>query len=405
MNTYVILAAGNGVRLWPITEHIPKVMVRVLGKPMLEWIAEGIEKDANKMIVVVGAKKEKIEEWAAASPLRNKIVLVEQSERLGTGHALLQAEEEIGGDFIVLNGDNFFAPEAFKRIASEKGYWCFSKKVDDTRHYGVFETYGGRLKWFVEKPAEGKPGLANLNLMRLPKQFFDYLRKLEKSPRGEYELPDALFGFAKRNDVVVHELETYWNDVGFFWNLLDANAYAAENLMDEKCDGEIEKGAIVRGKVHLDVGSVIKAGTVVQGPCFIGDNCVVGPGAVLRPVTVLEGDNHVGVHADLKNCLFMRDADAHSAYVGDSVVCGGVNLGAGTRTANLRFDGKPVDVHFRDKRVNSGKRKLGCVVGAGTKTGVNVSIDCGVLIGENCRVHPGTVVNRTLDNNTVWNGD
>ncbi|PIT85955.1 nucleotidyl transferase [Candidatus Micrarchaeota archaeon CG10_big_fil_rev_8_21_14_0_10_59_7] len=404
MNTYVVLAAGNGVRLWPITEHIPKVMVRVLGKPMLEWICEGIDRDAEKIVLVVGAKKEKVEEWAAASRFRSKIVLVEQSERLGTGHALLQAEKEIKDDFVVLNGDNFFGADAFGRIASEGGYWCFSKKVEDKRHYGVFETDSGRLKWFVEKPEEGGPGLANLNLMRLPKEFFGYLRKLGKSPRGEYELPDALLAFAKKKDIVVHELETYWSDVGFFWNLLDANAYAAENLMDEKRDGEIEKGAIVKGKVHLGIGSVIKAGTVVQGPCYIGDNCAVGPGAVLRPVTVLEGDNHVGVHADLKNCLFMRGADAHSAYVGDSVVCGGVNLGAGTRTANLRFDEEPVDVYFRDKKVNSGKRKLGCVVGAGTKTGVNTSINCGVLIGENCRIFPGTVVGKTLDNCTVWKG-
>src|SRR3989344_7145844 len=85
---FVILAAGRGERLWPITNHIPKTMVRILKKPLLEWIVESVYNHARKIIVVVGSKKEAVMEHFSKSRFADKIVFVTQEEQHGSAHAL-----------------------------------------------------------------------------------------------------------------------------------------------------------------------------------------------------------------------------------------------------------------------------------------------------------------------------
>src|SRR3989338_4835123 len=92
---YVLLAAGNGKRLWPITEHQPKTMCKVLERPLLEWMVSAVYKNANKIIVVVGAHKEQVISHFENSKYSDKLVFVEQVEQKGTGHAVLQAEKYV----------------------------------------------------------------------------------------------------------------------------------------------------------------------------------------------------------------------------------------------------------------------------------------------------------------------
>ena len=122
---FVILAAGRGERLWPITNHIPKTMVRILKKPLLEWIVEGVYARARKIILVVGFKKGAVEEHFARSRFADKIVFVHQEKQNGTAHALLAAEKEVQGNFVVFNGDNFFDPHSFHSFLDEmrEGNW------------------------------------------------------------------------------------------------------------------------------------------------------------------------------------------------------------------------------------------------------------------------------------------
>ena len=125
----------------------------------------------------------------------------------------------------------------------------------------------------------------------------------------------------------------------------------------------------------------------------------------MRPYSYLEGDNHIGTGTEIKNSVVMRGASLHGAYAGDSIICPHVNLGAGTRIANLKFDESPVKSEIKGALVNSNRRKLGAVIGEGTKTGVNVSINCGVLIGSHCRIYPNTFVRKNLASGQAFSGD
>ncbi|MDP2717613.1 MAG: sugar phosphate nucleotidyltransferase [Candidatus Micrarchaeota archaeon] len=404
------MAAGRGTRLWPVGEALPKCMVRVLGKPLLEWALESIVRHAGRVVVVVGYKKELVLEHFKDKPYAGQLSFVVQTEQKGTGHALLQAKNAVSSDFVTVNGDSFHEPAfydfLFGAVKQKPGrFFAVAKKVEDARPFGLFDVQGGVLKGIREKPSEKTPGLVALGNYFLPKAFFSLLEKIPLSPRGEYELTDALSFFLSEQSLAVLEFFGYRGEMTYFWDHLDINIHALENFMDARIEGTIEPGAVVDGKLFLGKGSIIKAGSRIEGPAYIGENCLIGPNAFIRRGSVIENNCHVGT-SEIKNSVVMNGANVpHFSYVGDSVLCENVNLGAGSMIANLRFDDGPITVQFRQGPVESGRRKLGAAIGSGTKVGVNCSINCGVLIGHNCKIFPGTAVRHNLDNEAVFKGD
>ena len=403
MNDYLILAAGQGKRLWPITADIPKAMIRVLKKPLLEWMIEGVLPDARRIAIVVGYKRGVIENYFAAKPYADKIVFIEQREQRGTGHAVLQARDALRGadGFIIGSGDHFFHPSFYEAVRSEatKGKYFFTaKQVEDVSGLGVWKTdSNGKPTAIAEKAGRG-PGLANLNWARVPNEFFEILEKVAESPRGEIELTDAYAEFARRGGASLLRFDGFWSGIEFYYHYLDANAFALRELMRPAIEGEVEDGAVLKGKIFVGKGTTVRATSRIEGPAFIGENCVIGPHAFIRSGTTIEDHCHVG-SSEIKNSIVMSYSNApHYTYVGDSVICEDVNLGAGTTTANLRFDDAPIPV-FDPKsgeKISSGRRKLGCVIGAQTRVGINASINCGVAIGRKCRIYPHTLVKTNL---------
>ncbi len=412
MPAAVILAAGRGRRLWPVGEAMPKCMIRVLGKPLLEWVLDAILPHCTKAVIVVGYKKEMITDYFSAKPYASQLEFVEQNEQKGTGHALLQARDHVRGPFLTVNGDSFAEPrlyaEYLHRIRQKPSEWFgMAKNVQDARAYGLIHAdKQGRILRFEEKPKDAKSGLVALGNYYLPESFFGHLEKVPLSPRGEYEITDALNAFAASDTLHVQEFSGFRSEVTYFWDHLDINIHALEEFMTDKREGTIEPGAVVEGKLFLGKGSIVKAGSRIEGPAYIGENCLIGPNAFIRRGSVIENHCHVGT-CEVKNSVVMNGANVpHFSYVGDSVLCEDVNLGAGSMIANLRFDNEPIQVKFKDLgTVDSGRRKLGAAIGSGTKIGVNASINCGVLIGHDCKIFPGAKVTHNLDNETVYKGD
>ena len=186
-------------------------------------------------------------------------------------------------------------------------------------------------------------------------------------------------------------------DIGYPWDLLDANAALLAVLSSEN-HGSIEEGVHLSGPVVIGQGSVVKSGTYIEGPCIIGDNCRIGPHAYIRGATSIGDDCHIGHCTELKNSIVMAGTKIpHFNYVGDSVIGSGCNFGAGTKIANLRHDHAPVRVGGKDTR----HTKFGAVIGDNVRFGINCSVNVGSVIGSNANFAPNSSIEGSFGENAT----
>lgn len=186
-----------------------------------------------------------------------------------------------------------------------------------------------------------------------------------------------------------------------FWEYLGKS----EKIMEksgEGIEGTVEENVAIKGNLTLGKNSIIKSGTYIEGNVFIGENCIIGPKAYLRKGAVIADGCHIG-NSEIKNSVILSNSKIpHYSYVGDSIIGENVNFGAGTKIANLRFDNKSVKVEINGKKIDSGRRKLGVLVGHNVKTGINSSINCGIIVGNNCQIYPGRVAGRNLRKGEIF---
>ena len=391
----VVLAAGEGSRMRPLTEACAKPMLPIAGRPLLEHVLDTAAPYVDGYVLVVGYRADGIRDHVGEEHLGKPVEYVEQSEQLGTAHAVGQAAAYVDERFLVLNGDVVIPDDLVEDIVATRGPAMAVKPVDNPSAYGVIEQSGGRVTGIVEKPENPPTNLANLGLYALPGSIFELIDGLTLSPRGEYELTDALLDLVERGDsLAAVEYDGPWLDVGRPWELLDATELLLSDL-DRRLDGDVEEGATIRGDVVVEDGARVRAGAYVEGPVLIQSGADVGPNSYVRGTTVIGPGASVGNAVEIKNSILMAEANVnHLSYVGDSILGQGVNFGAGTTVANLRHDDANVKMRVKGEWVDTGRRKLGVVVGNGVKTGINTSINAGVVLGSGVMTRPGETVLR-----------
>ncbi len=397
----VILAAGFGRGLEPITHTRPKPLVPVVDRTLLEYHLDNLERASavRRVVVVAGylieRVREKVREVGRRYPF--EIEVVDQGRPLGTGHALLKGLEAVRSDSVlVIYADSAYTPEDLEEISkSPSPYLVAAHRVEDPRDYGVLVCGpSGELRDVIEKPPQPVSDLVNAGLYKLSTGIAAYLERVEPSPRGEYELTDAIRMLVKSGPAVrVYELR-YWRDLGRPWRYLEfCKEVLEKRVRAEEVLGRVESGVRIRGPVYVGESSEILSGTYIEGPAYIGDGVTLGPNAYVRPGTVILDGSRIGFSVEVKASVVMEKVHAsHLSYIGDSVVCENVNLGAGTILANLRLDDGEIKVRIKGVRVSTGRRKLGALLGGHVKTGVNVSVNPGIKVGAYSRIFPGVVL-------------
>ena len=388
----LILAAGRGIRMRPLTARLPKPLLPAGGAPFLDHQLHALaEAGVKRVVVLVGYRMREVHE-ALGDGQRFGLELeyLVQEEQLGTGHAVAQAAGELDSEFFCLNGDTLVTTETLRALATATGEHALAvAQVTDCGRYGLVKARKGKLVSIIEKGGEG-PGGINAGIYRFAPSIFKALKAIERSPRGEYELTTALEAVAQ--GVAVVEVEGDWLDLGRPWDLLAANALLLSR-MEPSIEGTVEEGAVLVGAVHVAMGAIVKAGSRIEGPAWIGPDATVGPNACIRGATMLGAGAKVGAASEVKNSILMERAKApHHNYVGDSILGRDCNLGSGTKIANLRHDGASIYAIVRGERVDSGLRKLGVILGDNVKTGINASLNVGTILGEGSVVGPGRVV-------------
>ncbi len=388
----LILAAGEGTRLRPLTTNIPKPLLTVAGKPYLAHLVQAL-RDAGitEQCILVGWKSNRVKEsFGDGRHMGVDLTSREQKERLGTANAIGVAEGSMDGDFVCVNGDVVMSPEAVAEMVEEfrrdRTPFMGAVEVPDPQRFGVVQHDHGRLVRIVEKPANPPSRLINGGFFGLTSEVFEHIHRTERSPRGEYEFTDTLNMMAGAMDVMVRRIKGDWMDVGYPWELLRANEFLMGRMKGE-VKGTVEPGAVLKGEVFVEEGALIRSGSYIEGPAFISKGCDIGPNCYIRPSTCLGEGVRVGSAVEIKNSIIMRRTHVpHHNYVGDSIVGERCNFGAGTKVANLRFDDRMVRVTTKGQMLSSGRRKLGVIMGDDVKTGVNAVIEPGTIIWE------GTVV-------------
>jgi len=237
--------------------------------------------------------------------------------------------------------------------------------------------------------------LVNKRIYHFGTSIFDVLRAIPLSERGEYELTDALNLLAGRESIAIVELSS-WMEIGRPWDILAADEVLLKDQVGQ-IFGEVESGATLKGDVSLGRGSIIRSGAYIQGPVLIGEDCDIGPNCFIRPTTCIGDRVRIGNAVEVKNSAIMNDSKiGHLSYVGDSVIGEGCNFGAGTVCSNLRHDGKNIRSYVKGERVDSGRRKLGVIMGDNAMTGINTSIYPGTVIEPGFRGTPAAVLKKLV---------
>jgi NDP-sugar pyrophosphorylase family protein len=218
----LISAAGRGTRMLELSKDKPKHLIEANGKPFLYYLLSNLkEAGFEDIIMVVGYKKEFMEEFLKQYPEFN-ISLVNQfdilgEDRYGTACPLECVKEMLKGEsFLAVYGDNLYAVEDLKRLSREDDYsYVAGLPHKHPENYGVLAVdENGLLKSIVEKPKEPVGNLINTGLYKFTPEVFDYLDKIQLSPRGEYELTDVINLLAERGKVKALDLQGIWLDFG-----------------------------------------------------------------------------------------------------------------------------------------------------------------------------------------------
>jgi glucose-1-phosphate thymidylyltransferase len=395
----VVLAAGQGSRLKPFTMTRPKVMIPVANKPILEYVVNALQESGIiDIVMVVGYKREKIMDYFGDGHAWGvDITYVEQNPQLGTAHALRQVADHVNDHFLLVNGDTMVNASDIKRVMNVElcDAVMLTTHASPAQKYGVVETNNGLVKNIEEKPkGQDNGNIVNAGVYRFSMKIFEFLRSMDISERGEYEITDAIKKMISREYAVrgIHSI-SMWMDALYPWDLLEMNSALLKRQVFEN-HGIMEKDAHVSGPVAIGHNTIIRSGSYIMGPACIGDNCDIGPNTVILPDTSIGSNCRIEPFTSISNSILMNNVKVGSlSHISGSIVGEGTIIGAG-------FIGEEGDAMVEaDGRLK--EASIGSIIGDNTNIAGRVLSSPGNIIGSRCRVGAGIVVRSNIMDHTV----
>ncbi|XVH32260.1 sugar phosphate nucleotidyltransferase [Haloferacaceae archaeon DSL9] len=382
LSTAIVLAAGEGQRLRPLTKHRPKPMLPADNRPILEHVLDTlIDAGIDEIAVVVGYKAARVKSHFGPSYRDVPIQYFHQDKQLGSGHALQQAAPAITDDVVVVNGDQIVATEIVADVidAHEAGGEAATLSVidsDKASHYGAVRLDGDHVVEITDHPDSMDSRLLNAGVYAFSPAIVE---TFDRTPRtdGEITLPNVIATLLDQ-ETRVRGVRTsgMWIDATYPWDLLTVS----EHLLAERDD-------------PLDVNetATVHETAVLVPPVAVGKDCQIGPNAVVGPHTALGRNTTIGPNATVEQTVSDGDVRIGAGATMRRCVAGqGTAIGGGATIPN-----GPSVIAVRDTIHRN--VELGAVIADRVTVGGGATLAPGTVIGPNATIAPGVVTDGVID--------
>jgi glucose-1-phosphate thymidylyltransferase len=332
----LVLAAGKGTRLKPLTNTVPKHLLPVGDKPLLFHVLDYIKETGLKDIGIVVSPDSGpyIEETLGTGRgWGGQITFILQPEPLGLAHAVKVAQGFLGDSpFLMLLGDNLIQ-EGVKDfldefLSSKPDASILLKEVPDPTAFGVAELdSSGRVVHLVEKPKKPKSNLAIVGVYLFTAEIHKAIAQTKPSWRGELEITDAIQKLLEMGkEIRSHLVRGWWLDIGSNDGLIEANRVVLDAFLKRDIKGDIDSQSRIIGRVQIGKGTKCES-SLVRGPVFIAANCriknsVIKPFTNIMAGTVVE-DSSLENSVILENCQILKIKRLIDSVIGRNTVLAG----------------------------------------------------------------------------------
>jgi len=385
----IVLAAGEGTRLRPLTANRPKPMLPAGTRPILENVLNAvIEAGVDEIHLVVGYRASRVRSHFGSTYRGVPLEYHTQDNQLGSGHALLQARDGPDGSFLLVNGDQVIDHHIVEAVIANHNDDAATLAIvegENAPAYGAVTLDGSQITELVEQPETGEYRLFNAGVYAFDQTIFETLEQLAVD-RGSLPLTDGIKHLLEDNQAVAGvRTDEFWMDATHPWDLLALSRELLSrgwiNLPQTQMDtniyvddsASVHPDATLIGPVALDQDAVVEAGAVVGPYAAVGENVTIGANSVLRDVVVDTGTT-VGPATTAIELVVGQDC---------------------TLQADLTVAGGPADVVLNDTVYSD--VDLGGVIADRVDVGGNTTLEAGALIGPDATVGPGVVVRGTVE--------
>lgn len=309
----IILAAGQGTRLRPVTLTMPKPLVPVANQPLIKYAIDVLKNsDLTEIGIVVNDLGSPIvKQLGNGEDLGVSITYIVQEQQLGLAHAIRLCHDFVGNEpFCVFLGDNIFQDKVERLlrdfVASESEAAISLVEVPDPERFGIAEVESGRIVRVVEKPKEPKSNLAICGIYLFRPSIFDAIAKIKPSWRNELEITDAIQQLISEGKTVQsYVLQGWWIDAGKPSAIIDANQLVLGDMEYIPApNGENVIDSDVSHRVLIGKNTRI-VNSVVRGPVIIGDNVLI-ENSYVGPYTSI-GNNVLIENSEIEASIVMKD--------------------------------------------------------------------------------------------------
>lgn len=411
----IILAAGRSTRFWPLTD---KNLFNFLGEEILKQQIKKFLPYTKRLFIISNTDNfNSIRKIVGTFSNRNIVITTQKGD--GQSAGLLSTQKVIKGETVVLNNiDLFDEKKVFPRLFKIKDKYqtiLTARKIKNYFPGGYLKLNKNNVVGVVEKPRPNE----------IPSKFYkmvaDYyadftaflsiLEKIKIERDDVYEMGldkyinsyiKGINSAVKRTKTTFIEYDSYWFSLKYPWHVLDFSKHYLSQLTKSHFGKNVfvDKTAKIEGNVYLGDGVKIYEYSKIVGPCYIGKNTIVGNYSLIKESMI--GENClIGGYSEVTRTYLGRRVYLHRNYLGDSVVENNVLFGAGAVCANFRFDEKEIHSPVNGGMVSSQRNKLGAIIGANVKIGVNASLMPGVKIAANSIIMPNSLVLKDVKSNPV----